>query len=115
VRRALGTLAEARALVAEARALIESCSDPGVLGERLEDVARTLTPTHRRIEGESDLTERELEVLRYLAEGLAKRDIGRTLFLSYNTIHTHTKSIYHKLRVSSRQAAIERAREIGAL
>jgi LuxR family maltose regulon positive regulatory protein len=37
------------------------------------------------------------------------------LFLSYNTIHSHTKSIYQKLRVSSRPAAIERARELGAL
>ena len=79
------------------------------------EVARTLTPAHRRIEGDSDLTERELEVLRYLAEGLSKREIGKELFLSFNTIHSHTKSIYQKLRVSSRQGAIARARELGAL
>ena len=115
VRRALGTSTEARGLVESARAIIESSADAGALGSRLEDVARALTPAHRRIEGDSDLTERELEVLRYLAEGLAKRDIGNLLFLSYNTIHSHTKSIYQKLRVSSRQAAIERARELGAL
>jgi LuxR family transcriptional regulator, maltose regulon positive regulatory protein len=54
-------------------------------------------------------------VLRYLAEGLPKRDIGSILFLSYNTIHSHTKSIYQKLRVSTRQAAVEKARELGAL
>jgi LuxR family transcriptional regulator, maltose regulon positive regulatory protein len=86
-----------------------------MLAEEIELVARSLTPTHRRIDGDSDLTERELEVLRYLAEGLSKRDIGRILFLSYNTIHSHTKSIYQKLRVSSRQDAVERARELGAL
>ena len=57
----------------------------------------------------SELTERELEVLRYLAEGSPKRDIGTALFLSYNTIHSHTKSIYQKLRVSSRDAAVARA------
>jgi LuxR family maltose regulon positive regulatory protein len=108
-------LAEARGLVEDARALIEGSANPGMLYERLEEVARTLTPAHRRIEGDSELTEREVEVLRYLAEGLAKRDIGKVLFLSYNTIHSHTKSIYQKLRVSSRQAAIERARELGAL
>ena len=39
----------------------------------------------------------------------------RALFLSYNTIHSHTKSIYQKLRVSSRDAAVARARELGAL
>ena len=95
--------------------MVAECPDPGAVGVELEEVARSLTPAHRRIDGESELTERELEVLRYLAEGLPKRDIGRALFLSYNTIHSHTKSIYQKLRVSSRQAAVERARELGAL
>ena len=95
----------------EARKLLASCPDPGVLSARLVEVARTLTPAHRRIEGDSDLTERELEVLRYLAEGLSKREIGKELFLSFNTIHSHTKSIYQKLRVSSRQDAIARAQD----
>jgi LuxR family transcriptional regulator, maltose regulon positive regulatory protein len=115
VRRTLDTLPSARALIEEAGSLLAGCADPGILAEQLEDVARALTPAHRRIDGASELTERELEVLRYLAEGLPKRDIGRVLFLSYNTIHSHTKSIYQKLRVSSRQAAVERARELGAL
>jgi LuxR family maltose regulon positive regulatory protein len=115
VRRALGAREEARALLAEARTLIENCSDPGTLRGRLEEVTRTIVPAHRRIDGDSELTERELEVLRYLADGLPKREIGEALFLSFNTIHSHTKSIYQKLRVSSRQAAVERARELGAL
>jgi LuxR family maltose regulon positive regulatory protein len=115
VRRSLESLRAARALVEEAARLLSECTDPGILAQALEDVARSLTPGHRRIEGASDLTERELEVLRYLAEGLTKRDIGRALFLSYNTIHSHTKSIYQKLRVSSREAAIARARELRAL
>jgi LuxR family transcriptional regulator, maltose regulon positive regulatory protein len=55
------------------------------------------------------------EVLRYLADGLSKREIGKVLILSFNTIHSHTKSIYRKLRVSSRQEAIARARELGAI
>ena len=115
VRRTLETLPSARALIDEAGSLLAGCADPGILAQQLEDVARALTPAHRRIDGASELTERELEVLRYLTEGLPKRDIGRVLFLSYNTIHSHTKSIYQKLRVSSRQAAVERARELGAL
>ena len=102
-------------MLEEARKLLANCPDPGVLAARLEQVARTLTPAHRRIEGDSDLTERELEVLRYLAEGLSKREVGKELFLSFNTIHSHTKSIYQKLRVSSRDEAIARARELGAL
>jgi LuxR family maltose regulon positive regulatory protein len=115
VRRALVSLASARGLVEEARILLADCVDPGAAGLELEEVARSLTPVHRRVEGGSDLTERELEVLRYLADGMPKRDIGRALFLSYNTIHSHTKSIYQKLRVSSRDAAVARARELGAL
>jgi ATP/maltotriose-dependent transcriptional regulator MalT len=115
VRRTLESLASARGLVEEARILLAECIDPGAVGLALEEVARSLTPAHRRIEGGSELTERELEVLRYLAEGVPKRDIGRALFLSYNTIHSHTKSIYQKLRVSSRDAAVARARELGAL
>ena len=115
VRRALVSLTSARSLVEEARLLLAECADPGAVGVELEEVARSLTPAHRRIDGESQLTERELEVLRYLAEGIPKRDIGTALFLSYNTIHSHTKSIYQKLRVSSRDAAVARARELGAL
>jgi LuxR family maltose regulon positive regulatory protein len=115
VRRALVSLTSARTLVEEARLLLAECADPGAVGVELEEVARSLTPAHRRIDGESELTERELEVLRYLAEGIPKRDIGTALFLSYNTIHSHTKSIYQKLRVSSRDAAVARARELGAL
>jgi LuxR family maltose regulon positive regulatory protein len=115
VRRALESLTSARGLVEEARLLLSDCVDPGAVGFELEQVARSLTPAHRRIDGGSDLTERELEVLRYLADGVPKREIGRALFLSYNTIHSHTKSIYQKLRVSSRDAAVARARELGAL
>ena len=108
VRRALEAPAPARAMLEEARELLASCPDPGVLSAQLVEVAHTLTPAHRRIAGDSDLTERELEVLRYLAEGLSKREIGKVLFLSFNTIHSHTKSIYQKLRVSSR-AGCDRA------
>lgn len=115
VRRALEEPASARALLDEAKSLVASCLDPGVLSGRLIEVARTLTPAHRRIDGDSDLTEREAEVLRYLADGLSKREIGNALFLSFNTIHSHTKSIYQKLRVSSREEAVVRARELGAL
>ena len=115
VRRALEAPAPARAMLEEARTLLADCPDPGVLSAQLVEVAHTLTPAHRRIAGDSDLTERELEVLRYLAEGLSKREIGQVLFLSFNTIHSHTKSIYQKLRVSSRQDAIARAQELGAL
>ncbi len=115
VYRDLGASEEARATLDEARALVERCPDPGMLRQRLEEVAHALTPAHRRVSTDSELTERELDVLRYLEEGLSKREIGNALFLSFNTIHSHTRSIYQKLRVSSREDAVTRARELGAL
>ena len=115
VRRARGFPEEARAILAEARELVEECSDPGMLRDRLEEVARTLTPAYRRVSADSELTERELEVLRLLASGRSKRQVASVLFLSYNTIHSHTKSIYRKLRAYSRREAFERARALGLI
>jgi LuxR family transcriptional regulator, maltose regulon positive regulatory protein len=63
----------------------------------------------------TDLTEREFDVLRLLEKGLSKREIGQTLFLSYNTIHTHARSIYRKLGASSREEAIAQARGRGLI
>jgi LuxR family maltose regulon positive regulatory protein len=65
--------------------------------------------------GKATLSERELVVLRMLGGRLSERDIGRELYLSHNTIHSHTRSIYRKLRVSSRKQAVERALELGVL
>ena len=61
------------------------------------------------------LSPRELEVLRLLASDLAGPEIARHLFLSLNTVRTHTKSIYTKLGVTSRRAAVRRGRELGLL
>jgi len=115
VRSALGARTEARAMLAEARATIESCPDPGILSQRVEEVARKLTPAHARANPDSELTERELEVLRLLAERLTKPEVAAKLFLSYSTIHSHTKSIYRKLGGSSRDEVLERARELGVI
>jgi LuxR family maltose regulon positive regulatory protein len=115
VRRALGARTEARAMLAEARAIIESCTDPGILSQRVEEVARKLTPAQVRADPESVLTERELEVLRLLAEGRTKREVAATLFVSYSTIHSHTKAIYRKLDGVSRNEVLERARELGMI
>jgi len=61
------------------------------------------------------LSERELEVLRYLARGLAYEEIGRQLFLSLNTIQFHVKNIYRKLLVNRRVQAIEKARDMNLI
>jgi LuxR family maltose regulon positive regulatory protein len=61
------------------------------------------------------LSERELEVLRFLARGLTYGEIGQQLFLSLNTIQFHIKNIYGKLLVNKRVQAIEKAREMNLI
>ena len=54
-------------------------------------------------------------MLRLLTGTLSERDIGRELYLSYNTVHSHARSIYRKLGVSTRAEAIRQARSLGLL
>lgn len=61
----------------------------------------------------SGLTAAELRLLPLLATHLSFREIGERLFVSRNTIKTQAISVYRKLGVSNRSAAIERAAEIG--
>ena len=58
------------------------------------------------------MSERELHVLRLLRTDLSGPDIARELTVSLNTIRTHTKSIYAKLGVNNRRAAVRRADEL---
>jgi LuxR family maltose regulon positive regulatory protein len=61
------------------------------------------------------LSERELEVLRLIAQGLSNREISKRLFLALNTVKGHNQKIYSKLQVQSRTEAIARARELDLL
>ena len=61
------------------------------------------------------VSERELEVLRLLGSDLSGPDIARELLVSINTLRTHTKSIYTKLGVNNRRAAVRRAQELDLL
>ena len=55
------------------------------------------------------LTEREWEVIRWLATGKTDRDIGEILGISARTVHKHLQHIYEKLGVETRTAAVARA------
>jgi LuxR family maltose regulon positive regulatory protein len=61
------------------------------------------------------LSEREIEVLELIAEGLTNREIASRLYLSLNTVKAHTRTIYSKLDVSSRTQAVARGRALGIL
>jgi LuxR family maltose regulon positive regulatory protein len=61
------------------------------------------------------LSERELEVLHLIAEGLANQEIAQRLFLSVPTVKWHTTHIYGKLGVQNRTQAVAQARVLGLL
>ena len=61
------------------------------------------------------LSEREIEVLQLIADGLTNPEIAARLFLSLNTVKVHTRNIYGKLDVHSRTQAVARARGLGIL
>ena len=69
-----------------------------------------------KVEGLMDpMSDRELEVLHLIVAGLSNREIAEKLFISLNTVKTHTKNISSKLNVNSRTKAVVRAKELGLL
>jgi LuxR family maltose regulon positive regulatory protein len=113
--------AAARRLVTRARAIVEALRDADELaGARIEQTERTLRlrPTRDQAGDGApfwELSERELAVLRLLASKLSQREIAGELYVSFNTVKTHTRAIFRKLGASSRAEAVERARELGLL
>jgi len=61
------------------------------------------------------LTNREIEVLRTLKEGISNNEIASRLFISPETVKRHLSTIYRKLEVKNRQQALNRARSMGIL
>ena len=59
------------------------------------------------------LSQRELEILKLITQGLSNREIGERLFLALDTVKGHNRRIFDKLEVQSRTEAIARARELG--
>jgi DNA-binding CsgD family transcriptional regulator len=102
--------------------MAEATNDPSGLDEADEVASRLgATPLLERIaavrtrlasaRSESDLTARELEVLRLAAQGLTDAQIGERLFISHRTVGQHLRSVYGKLEVRSRAAATRYAVE----
>jgi ATP/maltotriose-dependent transcriptional regulator MalT len=120
VRKQQHETASARRLLARARDLLEPLPDPGDGLERLAQAEKKLRLSPGRERGGAgapywELSERELDVLRRLPSQLSQREIAAELYVSFNTVRTHTRVIFRKLGVSSRDEAVARARELGLL
>ncbi|HMQ56207.1 MAG TPA: response regulator transcription factor [Anaerolineae bacterium] len=86
---------------------------PDITKKLMNQVVAQATQTHplhrqeEAVDRSAELTERELEVLRLIANGLSNREIGRQLAISEKTVKTHVSNILSKLNLADRtQAAI---------
>ena len=89
-----------------------------VAGDRGHDRAdpRRGSSEHRNTAASSKSPVRaELAVLRGLAAGLSRREIGAQLYISLNTVKSHTRELYRKLGATSQAEAVARAEELGLL
>jgi NarL family two-component system response regulator LiaR len=61
------------------------------------------------------ISKREYEVLELIAQGMSNREIAAKLFISLNTVKTHSSSLFSKLGARRRTQALQRAKELGLL
>ncbi len=94
-------VAQAVRVVADGQSLISPSMAIKLLDEfkQMSRTDRSHVPTPR-------LTERELEVLRLVAQGLNNREIAKQLFISENTVKNHVRNILEKLQLHSRMEAV---------
>ncbi|HEX8171028.1 MAG TPA: LuxR C-terminal-related transcriptional regulator [Thermoanaerobaculia bacterium] len=64
---------------------------------------------------EVGLTAREHEILALMAEGLSNREIGERLFVSENTVKTHSSRLFGKMQVNRRVQAVQKGKELGLI
>jgi len=79
------------------------------LEDALQEAIRPTSDAH------AGLTPREVEIVGLLAGGLTNTEISERLFVSVRTVHAHLRSLYAKLGVGSRLAAVKRASDLGIL
>ena len=93
-----------------------AASGPGPLRRLLDRLGAPAAGPEPRPALADPLSQRELDVLRLLRDSeLTGPDIARRLYVSLNTLRTHTKRIFTKLDVNNRAAAVRRANELDLL
>jgi DNA-binding NarL/FixJ family response regulator len=104
-------------LIAAVRAVAGGAAwfDPAVAPRLLERYRRVVAPAARDASRLDLLTEREHDVLRLMARGATNAEIGATLFVAEATVKTHVGSIFGKLGVRDRAAAIVFAYDHGVV
>lgn len=70
---------------------------------------------NEEVMNELGISKRELEVLQLMAEGLSNQEIAERLFVSLNTIKTHSSNLFEKLDVKRRTQAVEKAKRLSLI
>jgi LuxR family transcriptional regulator, maltose regulon positive regulatory protein len=110
----LGDRARAAELADEARNVLAALPEGAqAQRDRLAEIDRRIGGRPGLVWAVEPLTAREVSVLRLLGGTLSLREIGRELYVSSNTIKTHTQAIYRKLGVSTRRDAVQQGRHQG--
>jgi LuxR family transcriptional regulator, maltose regulon positive regulatory protein len=100
------------------KSLLQEAARRGFHPEHISRLLSEFTPEPAPVKRNNlpeALTERELDVLRLMADGLRNQEIGAKLYISLNTVRYHSKNIFGKLGVDNRTAAVARAREMNLL
>ena len=111
----LADAAGARTVLREIDTLLRRQPDLGTLTAQVDELRASLATMRADAPGASSLTAAELRVLPFLATHLSFREMGVRAYVSRNTVKSHAGAIYRKLNVTSRNGAVERARELGLL
>ncbi len=90
---------------------LENCQGISGVSDLLAVIYQCQAQTH----GETLLTRRELDILRWMAAGLSNAEIGNKLFISAGTVKAHSAAIYRKLDVANRAEAISNAKDLGLI
>jgi LuxR family maltose regulon positive regulatory protein len=108
--------------------LLSKAADRGVMPSYVEKLLAAFEAEKQKIGASSSLppvttvqslieplSQRELEVLQLIAQGLSNHEISNRLFLALDTVKGHNRRIFEKLQVQRRTEAVARARELGLL
>jgi len=110
-----GDTAVTKDLLRELRPVVAAMPEAVALRTRVDELDVDLDVVADAIVGPLALTAAELRVLGYLPMHLSMAEIAEKLYVSRNTVKSQAIAIYRKLAVSSRGAAVSRARELGLL
>ncbi|MCW2532321.1 MAG: ATP-dependent transcriptional regulator, MalT-like, LuxR family [Blastococcus sp.] len=111
----LGDPGGARIFIRDADAVLRRRPDLGTLGKRTDELRGRVGALYTTATGNQTLTSAELRILPLLLTHLTVAGIADRLFLSRHTVKAQVWSMYRKLEVHSRDAAVTRARELGLL